>query len=157
MVNDILSDIKDSVLLTELKTEDPAYDLYQEYLLVADSYEKSVKLTDTATGADLKAAIDSLPSKEKLRLLHLYAESDKVETETKHTSTKDSVVEKVWNDTYLRRFIIKTLIGTVVFLIIISIGAALAVAFMTGKISDGVIINSIMDTAIEIVKMMFGF
>jgi hypothetical protein len=63
----------------------------------------------------------------------------------------------VWNDTILRRFIVKAVLITALVLLVATFGAALTIAVMSGKISDGVVVNTMMNSAMEIVKLIFGF
>ena len=162
MTQTILKDISDDIVLLNLSENDGTlYDLYNAYLEIEESVPGAVKLEDTATGKELKAAIEALPGKEKLRLINIYANEPVVPGAVTNSTIQDdlraTVVNKVWNDTILRRFIVKAVLITALVLLVATFGAALTIAVMSGKISDGVVVNTMMNSAMEIVKLIFGF
>ena len=162
MTQTILKDISDDIVLLNLSENDGTlYDLYNAYLEIEESVSGAVKLEDTATGKELKAAIEALPGKEKLRLINIYANEPVVPGAVTNSTVQDdlraTVVNKVWNDTILRRFIVKAVLITALVLLVATFGAALTIAVMSGKISDGVVVNTMMNSAMEIVKLIFGF
>ena len=162
MVQTILKDISDDIVLLNLSENDGTlYDLYNAYLEIEGSVPGAVKLEDTATGKELKAAIEALPGKEILRLINIYANEPVVPSAVTNSTVQDdlraTVVNKVWNDTILRRFIVKAVLITALVLLVATFGAALTIAVVSGKISDGVVVNTMMNSAMEIVKLIFGF
>ena len=162
MTQTILKDISDDIVLLNLSENDGTlYDLYNAYLEIEECVPGAVKLEDTATGKELKAAIEALPGKEKLRLINIYANEPVVPGTVTNSTVQDdlrvTVVNKVWNDTILRRFIVKAVLITALVLLVATFGAALTIAVMSGKISDGVVVNTMMNSAMEIVKLIFGF
>lgn len=159
MVDDLLSSIKDEILVEDT-TSVALQNLYEAYLRIQEAAELEVQLGDNPTGKELKEAVRHLPAELKLRLLNKYVEDQKTAMgltvgETPVEGPK-SPIDRIWEDRPLRRFIVKTLVVGVVGFIFVLLGVVVSIGYFTGKFTDGVLINTLLNTAIEVIKLIFG-
>ena len=165
MVDSILETIDNEAKLGELSAVNPAIDrlikAYLDYTAVATT--DLPYLTEDSTGAELKAAIISLEPKLKLKLISKY-NSDREEmlkqtyptnTEEK-TNVADTPIERIWEDTVLRRWIVKFVLIASFSMVLLVTGAAIALGLLTGAFTDGVFFSAILNTATELIKIIFG-
>lgn len=159
MVDDLLSGIKDDVDLEETSNQ-PILNLYEAYLELQDKFDLERRLPNEPKGSDLKTAVRSLPSDLKLRLINQYVADIRIATEMplseEVTGTPKSAVDRIWEDRPLRRWIVKVLIISVIAFFFVLVGTVLTIGYLTGKITDGTFINTLMNTAVEVLKIIFG-
>lgn len=82
------------------------------------------------------------------------------DTFTPSADTSDnekSAITSIMGDTELRRFVVKTLVYLVVFIIVLVIGAAIAIGYMQGDFNkDNAFVSSVVTGAVDILRIMFG-
>ena len=83
----------------------------------------------------------------------MFNEAFKLEQPTTEESTP---IERIWGDTVLRRWIVKFVITSTFGMMFLVVGAAIALGYMTGVFTDGVFFTAVINTATEIIKLIFG-
>lgn len=162
MLSDLVQTIEDDVVYNDdLADSNPAlYRLFESYIEIQPSLENAPEINEGGTGADLKAALKLIPVKDRLDLLTEYSNQLNGKGNSEKTkdndNSNDSVANKIWNDVTLRRWLVKSLTRTAIGLMLLVTGAVIALGLMTGSIGDGVFVNTILNTAIEVMKLIFG-
>ena len=161
MVNRILDSIADDLRLGDVtEVNDAIRNLVEAYNQIA-SLENRVFVTEDSTGRELKLLIGNLDNAIKIKLINKYEEDRtkmfneafKLEQPTTEESTP---IERIWGDTILRRWIVKFVITSTFGMLFLVVGAAIALGYMTGVFTDGVFFTAVINTATEIIKLIFG-
>ena len=161
MVNRILDSIADDLRLGDVtEVNDAIRNLVEAYNQIA-SLENRVFVTEDSTGRELKLLIGNLDNVIKIKLINKYEEDRtkmfneafKLEQPTTEESTP---IERIWGDTILRRWIVKFVITSTFGMLFLVVGAAIALGYMTGAFTDGVFFTVVINTATEIIKLIFG-
>ena len=161
MVNRILDSIADDLRLGDVtEVNDAIRNLVEAYNQIA-SLENRVFVTEDSTGRELKLLIGNLDNVIKIKLINKYEEDRtkmfneafKLEQPTTEESTP---IERIWGDTILRRWIVKFVITSTFGMLFLVVGAAIALGYMTGVFTDGVFFTAVINTATEIIKLIFG-
>lgn len=161
MVNRILDSIADDLRLGDVtEVNDAIRNLVEAYNQIA-SLENRVFVTEDSTGRELKLLIGNLDNVIKIKLINKYEEDRtkmfneafKLEQPTTEESTP---IERIWGDTILRRWIVKFVITSTFGMLFLVVGAAIALGYMTGAFTDGVFFTAVINTATEIIKLIFG-
>jgi len=161
MVDRILDSIADDLRLGDVtEVNDAIRNLVEAYNQIA-SLENRVFVTEDSTGRELKLLIGNLDSAIKIKLINKYEEDRtkmfneafKLEQPTTEESTP---IERIWGDTILRRWIVKFVITSTFGMLFLVVGAAIALGYMTGVFTDGVFFTAVINTATEIIKLIFG-
>ena len=161
MVDRILDSIADDLRLGDVtEVNDAIRNLVEAYNQIA-SLENRVFVTEDSTGRELKLLIGSLDNVIKIKLINKYEEDRtkmfneafKLERPTTEESTP---IERIWGDTILRRWIVKFVITSTFGMLFLVVGAAIALGYMTGVFTDGVFFTAVINTATEIIKLIFG-
>lgn len=153
----ILSKFDDNVLLSDLTEADtPAYTLYLCYLDVQAEHDNVAELPDDAKTGDLKSMIRQLSSEYQAELLDKRSQySEETNNSVSVGDDQDSFVKQIWNDVPLRRWIVKAMVYFAFFIITLAVGVGFATAYYTGNLSDGIFTNTVMNTGMEIFKLIF--
>ena len=161
MVDRILDSIADDLRLGDVTgVNDAIRNLVEAYNQIA-SLENRVFVTEDSTGRELKLLIGNLDNVIKIKLINKYEEDRtkmfneafKLEQPTTEESTP---IERIWGDTILRRWIVKFVITSTFGMLFLVVGAAIALGYMTGVFTDGVFFTAVINTATEIIKLIFG-
>lgn len=161
MVDRILDSIADDLRLGDVtEVNDAIRNLVEAYNQIA-SLENRVFVTEDSTGRELKLLIGNLDNTIKIKLINKYEEDRtkmfneafKLEQPTTEESTP---IERIWGDTILRRWIVKFVITATFGMLFLVVGAAIALGYMTGVFTDGVFFTAVINTATEIIKLIFG-
>ena len=161
MVDRILDSIADDLRLGDVtEVNDAIRNLVEAYNQIA-SLENRVFVTEDSTGRELKLLIGNLDNVIKIKLINKYEEDRtkmfneafKLEQPTTEESTP---IERIWGDTILRRWIVKFVITSTFGMLFLVVGAAIALGYMTGVFTDGVFFTAVINTATEIIKLIFG-
>ena len=161
MVDRILDSIADDLRLGDVTgVNDAIRNLVEAYNQIA-SLENRVFVTEDSTGRELKLLVGNLDNVIKIKLINKYEEDRtkmfneafKLEQPTTEESTP---IERIWGDTILRRWIVKFVITSTFGMLFLVVGAAIALGYMTGVFTDGVFFTAVINTATEIIKLIFG-
>ena len=104
-----------------------------------------------STGGEFKLAFSRMEAAEKVTLMYNYLVNIAADSPLAEILTKADEKE----DRHFRRWLIKSavyLLGSLVFLIV---GATIAIGVKTGVVSDNPAFASIVNTAMEILKLIF--
>ena len=161
MVNRILDSIADDLRLGDVtEINDAIRNLVEAYNQIA-SLEHKALVTKDSTGRELKLLIGSLDNSIKIKLINKYEEDrTKMFNEAfkleQPTTEENTPIERIWGDTVLRRWIVKFVITSTFGMLFLVVGAAIALGYMTGVFTDGVFFTAVINTATEIIKLIFG-
>lgn len=161
MVDRILDSIADDLRLGDVtEVNDAIRNLVEAYNQMA-SLESKTFVTEDSTGRELKLLISGLDSAIKIKLINKYEEDrTKMINEAfkleQPTTEENTPIERIWGDTVLRRWIVKFVITTTFGMLFLVVGAAIALGYMTGVFTDGVFFTAVINTATEIIKLIFG-
>lgn len=165
MVTDILHAVPDELVLGEVTADNrPVFNLYNQYLAIQRITVTSKQLDENSTGKDLKEAVQLLPVELRLKLINQFFNDQKISlglsTETTTFAIQgdadESVVTTVMRDRKLRNWIIMFVMILIGVIVLMVIGSVIAIGMMTGSITDGFFVNTIMNTAIEVIKLILG-
>ena len=161
MVDRILDSIADDLRLGDVtEINDAIRNLVEAYNQIA-SLEHKALVTKDSTGRELKLLIGSLDNSIKIKLINKYEEDrTKMFNEAfkleQPTTEENTPIERIWGDTVLRRWIVKFVITSTFGMLFLVVGAAIALGYMTGVFTDGVFFTAVINTATEIIKLIFG-
>lgn len=176
VIDHVLLTVSNTKTLGILMAESPAIaELVQDYnTLINDSPkpnngEERMIAKGDMFGSDLKLYIAMMTAYEQMKLMNRYLSNlaaaptpakKKVVPVAEETDDADaeSTIDHsdVKEDRQLRRFMIKTLFITVMVLLFIVIGAVIAIMVHNHSVPDNVLIKTIMQTAAEIIKILFS-
>lgn len=156
MLDELLATISDDIKLSSITKElNPAvYGLIQDYKQVCNEVPGSILLTEEDSIGDLKSALNELPVEVKIDLFKKFI--DQREKDHPKDSVKNTVLRSIWGDEVLRRWIVKTIVITAIVIFLLVIGSSITLGIITGKISDGALTNTLLNTAYEMLKLIFG-
>lgn len=161
MVDRILDSIADDLRLGDVtEVNDAIRNLVEAYNQMA-SLESKTFVTEDSTGRELKLLISGLDSAIKIKLINKYEEDrTKMINEAfkleQPTTEENTPIERIWGDTVLRRWIVKFVITATFGMLFLVVGATIALGYMTGVFTDGVFFTAVINTATEIIKLIFG-
>lgn len=161
MVDRILDSIADDLRLGDVtEVNDAIRNLVEAYNQMA-SLESKTFVTEDSTGRELKLLIGGLDNAIKIKLINKYEEDrTKMINETfklgQPTTEENTPIEHIWGDTVLRRWIVKFVITATFGMLFLVVGATIALGYMTGVFTDGVFFTAVINTATEIIKLIFG-
>ena len=161
MVDRILDSIADDLRLGDVtEVNDAIRNLVEAYNQMA-SLESKTFVTEDSTGRELKLLIGGLDNAIKIKLINKYEEDrTKMINEAfkleQPTTGENTPIERIWGDTVLRRWIVKFVITATFGMLFLVVGAAIALGYMTGVFTDGVFFTAVINTATEIIKLIFG-
>lgn len=161
MVDRILDSIADDLRLGDVTEVNEAIrNLVEAYNQIA-SLEHKALVTKDSTGRELKLLIGGLDNAIKIKLINKYEEDrTKMFNEAfkleQPTTEENTPIERIWGDTVLRRWIVKFVITSTFGMLFLVVGAAIALGYMTGVFTDGVFFTAVINTATEIIKLIFG-
>lgn len=161
MVDRILDSIADDLRLGDVTdVNDAIRNLVEAYNQMA-SLESKTFVTEDSTGRELKLLIGGLDNAIKIKLINKYEEDrTKMINETfkleQPTTEENTPIEHIWGDTVLRRWIVKFVITATFGMLFLVVGATIALGYMTGVFTDGVFFTAVINTATEIIKLIFG-
>lgn len=161
MVDRILDSIADDLRLGDVtEVNDAIRNLVEAYNQMA-SLESKTFVTEDSTGRELKLLIGGLDNAIKIKLINKYEEDrTKMINEAfkleQPTTEENTPIERIWGDTVLRRWIVKFVITTTFGMLFLVVGATIALGYMTGVFTDGVFFTAVINTATEIIKLIFG-
>ena len=161
MVDRILDSIADDLRLGDVTdVNDAIRNLVEAYNQMA-SLESKTFVTEDSTGRELKLLIGGLDNAIKIKLINKYEEDrTKMINETfklgQPTTEENTPIERIWGDTVLRRWIVKFVITATFGMLFLVVGATIALGYMTGVFTDGVFFTAVINTATEIIKLIFG-
>ncbi len=117
-------------------------------------------VTGETYGVDLKRYIHQLPAVEQLRLLDNYLKHfpDNSDGDELSTAAMVHIVESdaVREERRLKHWMVKTIITFCLFSIFTLTGAVIAIMAHNKQTPDSVFIKTIMDTAAEVIKLLFS-
>lgn len=182
LVQTILRDVvEDKILLDQGDLAVALLGLAEAFNTVAGELPGFVEITHQSTGKDLKGAILSLPLKHQMPLLHLFSQTvasvvtrpapleitageptlgpipqvcepaapwDGIDRRRKHLEEEEKRKLKTW--------LIKATFIFIAPIPCILVGAVVAIGVRSGTVPDGPVVNSIMSTATEILKLIFA-
>lgn len=161
MVDRILDSIADDLRLGDVtEVNDAIRNLVEAYNQMA-SLESKTFVTEDSTGRELKLLIGGLDNAIKIKLINKYEEDrTKMINEAfkleQPTTEENTPIERIWGDTVLRRWIVKFVITATFGMLFLVVGATIALGYMTGVFTDGVFFTAVINTATEIIKLIFG-
>lgn len=161
MVDRILDSIADDLRLGDVtEVNDAIRNLVEAYNQMA-SLESKTFVTEDSTGRELKLLIGGLDNAIKIKLINKYEEDrTKMINEAfkleQPTTEENTPIERIWGDTVLRRWIVKFVITATFGMLFLVVGATIALGYMTGVFNDGVFFTAVINTATEIIKLIFG-
>ena len=161
MVDRILDSIADDLRLGDVtEVNDAIRNLVEAYNQMA-SLECKTFVTKDSTGRELKLLIGGLDNAIKIKLINKYEEDrTKMINEAfkleQPITEENTPIERIWGDTVLRRGIVKFVITATFGMLFLVVGAAIALGYMTGVFTDGVFFTAVINTATEIIKLIFG-
>jgi len=130
----------------------PLRDLIEQYNKVAITDDNLPPITALSKGSELKEAIDKMDPEIQVKLLHKYSQSTKTLNEPTTYAEEPSKVEerkfKIW--------VAKIALLFVSILMLVVIGAIIAISVKSGTIANEGLISTIMTAATEIIKVALG-
>ncbi len=152
IVEDVLRNIPDSTLLSKQKAPSilALVAAYQERMQVNDDLPR---LTETFTGRDLKEAIGKLAAEDQVTLLHNYNVASHQAIFPGPAFTPEQL--EAAEDKKLKRFMIKGLFFTAIGILISIVVAVAIVGTIRGDV-DLSVVNGLITTAVEIIKLIFS-
>ena len=162
MVDRILNSIADDLRLGDVtEVNDAIRNLVEAYNQMA-SLEGKTFVTEDSTGRELKLLIGGLDNAIKIKLINKYEEdrtkmiNEAFKLEQPTTGEENTPIERIWGDTVLRRWIVKFVITATFGMLFLVVGATIALGYLTGVFTDGVFFTAVINTATEIIKLIFG-
>lgn len=153
LLEDILRGISDDRLLVNRREEaSPLGDLIDSYKKASQNNDNLETLNSDWTGRDLKEAIKKVPSDEQLTMLYKYMVAVKSPGDpfsyAEHPREADERRHRHW--------IVKTAVVSAILMTFAIIGAVIALAVSSGQVEKGVMVDTFMSTALEILKLVFS-
>lgn len=150
-ISKILKGMPDSRLLETYAADSPARVLMDKYVAHAQHDATLTVITLQSTCGELKKALSQLPPAEKITLLYEYLVSTSINSPIASVMLSSEAREQ----RKMKYWLVKAAVwmfGPIVFLVV---GAAIAIGVHTGVMTDNPAFNSIISTAMEILKLIF--
>ena len=155
-IGKILKGIPDTRKLQEYEPNTPARILIEKYQHRCEHDATLPVISDQSTGLQFKQAMAELDPAEKVTLLFEYLVATSAASPLAHLVVNSEERVQARENLKLKHWLIKATVwflGPVVFLVV---GAAIAIAVRTGVAADNPAFNSIISTAMEILKLIFS-
>lgn len=150
-ISKILKGMPDSRLLETYAADAPARVLMDKYVAHAQHDATLAVITLQSTCGELKKALSQLPPAEKITLLYEYLVSTSINSPIASAMLSSEAREQ----RKMKYWLVKSavwMLGPIIFLVV---GAAIAIGVRTGVMTDNPAFNSIISTAMEILKLIF--
>lgn len=152
LVHAILKGVSDSRPVADLSTASPLRDLVERYNRYANHDDNLPRVLSLTTGGELKTAIGMMDPEIQVALLHKYSEATKTLDEP--TVYAEDPVKA--DERKFRLYVARLMITSFVVLMLIVIGAVIALSVKSGELANEGLISTIMETAAEIVKLILS-
>jgi hypothetical protein len=130
----------------------PLRDLIEQYNKIAINNDNLPHVLSTSTGAELKKAVGMTDPEVQVVLLYKYS----VATKTLDTPTIYAEDPVKADERKFRLYVAKVFITGLIVLMLVVIGAVIALSVNSGVLANEGLISTIMTTAAEIIKVMLG-
>ena len=152
LVRAILKGIADDRALDgHLSAASPLRDLVEQYNKMALHNDHLPKIMNLSSGSQLKNAIALLDPELQVKLLHKYSVATKSLDQPEEYA--DSIPSE---ERKFRLFAAKVLLGGIVLIGCIMIGATIAIAVKGGDLPNNGVLEALVTTAGEIIKVIFA-
>jgi hypothetical protein len=147
--HDLLKNISDTKPLGAHLGKAPVHALFEAYKKLAENNDTMPLLTDENTGWDFKEAMDQLSPEHQVALYYPYLRDSSPQFEEEEDRAE------VRSRIRLREWWIRLVGTTVVLAITLLVGAAITIAVKEKKAPSSELIETFLDTATEVAKVLF--
>lgn len=151
-ISKILKGVADSRILESYAEDSPVRVLVQKYLTRAEHDATLPAITLASTAGEFKKALSQLPPAEKVTLLYEYL----VATSASNPIAAVLASSEAREERKMRHWLIKAAIWLFGPMILLVVGATIAIGVRSGVMSDNPAFSSIVGTAMEILKLIFS-
>lgn len=153
LVHAILKGVSDDrQVIAHLSVASPLRDLVERYNKIAANDDNLPPVLSSTTGRELKAAISMMEPEDQLVILHKYSLATKT-LDLPEVYAEDPVKA---DERKFRLFVGKAMIIGFVILMLVVVGAVIALSVKSGALANEGLISTIMKTAGEIIKLILS-
>lgn len=153
LVHAILKGIADTRTIdAHISIPSPLRDLIEQYNKIARNDDRLPAILASSTGKELKDAVNLMDPEIQVAMLHKYS----IATKTLDTPTVYAEDPIKSDERRFRLYVAKVLVTGLIVLMLVVIGAVIALSVKSGALANEGLISTIMTTATEIIKVMIG-
>lgn len=153
LVKAILKGISDDRIIgNHIAIASPMRDLIEQYNKLAFNNDALPPVLSTSTGEQLKQAVAMLDPEIQVALLHKYS----VATKTLDTPTLYAEDPIKADERKFRIYVAKLFVTMIAIMMFVLMGVVIALSVKDGKLANEGVIQTLMETAGEIIKLIIG-